>query len=295
LAGLKTVSSHKQSSKFHTLLILGRVSNLPTVWSNCLAGWWLGGGGDWSKLVWLCFGTTFLYVGGMFLNDAFDAEFDRQHRAMRPIPCGAISEKQVWQWGIAWMVLGAASLVWIGKTTGILTVILIGCILVYDAVHKLIAVAPLLMAACRLLLYLVAASAALNGVTGPAVWSGLALAAYILGLSYLARKESTRGALRYWPMLFLALPVALALLMNDEAYQQNGLLLSLVVSAWILWCLRQTLWRAEPKIGYTVSRLLAGIALIDLLAVADLSQPWMLLFLGWFVLSLLLQRSIPAT
>ena len=28
-----------------TLLILGRVSNLPTVWSNCLAGWLLDGGG----------------------------------------------------------------------------------------------------------------------------------------------------------------------------------------------------------------------------------------------------------
>ena len=28
-----------------TLLDLGRVSNIPTVWTNCLAGWLLGGGG----------------------------------------------------------------------------------------------------------------------------------------------------------------------------------------------------------------------------------------------------------
>src|SRR5213594_1545943 len=31
---------------WRTLLILGRASNVPTVWSNCLAGWLLGGGGS---------------------------------------------------------------------------------------------------------------------------------------------------------------------------------------------------------------------------------------------------------
>ena len=30
------------NSQLRTLLILGRVSNLPTVWSNCLAGWIMG-------------------------------------------------------------------------------------------------------------------------------------------------------------------------------------------------------------------------------------------------------------
>ncbi|HEY0550448.1 MAG TPA: UbiA family prenyltransferase, partial [Verrucomicrobiae bacterium] len=77
-------------SKFRALLLLGRVSNLPTVWSNCLAGWLLGGGGEWPQFAVLCGGATLLYVGGMFLNDAFDAEFDAQHRRERPIPSGAI-------------------------------------------------------------------------------------------------------------------------------------------------------------------------------------------------------------
>ena len=71
------------------LLILGRVSNLPTVWSNCLAGWWLGGGGNYANLLLLLLGATLLYAGGMFLNDAFDAEFDTQYRRARPIPSGA--------------------------------------------------------------------------------------------------------------------------------------------------------------------------------------------------------------
>ena len=67
-------------SHFRTLLILGRASNLPTVWSNCLAGWLLGGGGAAADLLLLSVAATFLYTGGMYLNDAFDAEFDRQHR-----------------------------------------------------------------------------------------------------------------------------------------------------------------------------------------------------------------------
>ena len=65
---------------WRTLLILGRVSNLPTVWSNCLAGWLLGGGGSGWKFFLLSLGGTCLYVGGLFLNDAFDVEFDRQYR-----------------------------------------------------------------------------------------------------------------------------------------------------------------------------------------------------------------------
>ena len=67
-------------ASLRTLLVLGRVSNLPTVWTNCLAGWLLGGGGDWTRFAWLCAGATLVYVGGMFLNDAFDAEFDAQGR-----------------------------------------------------------------------------------------------------------------------------------------------------------------------------------------------------------------------
>ena len=80
------------------LVILGRVSNLPTVWSNCLAGWVLGGGGftgdEPGRVLLLGAGATLLYLGGMFLNDAWDAPFDRQHRPERPIPSGAIRERR---------------------------------------------------------------------------------------------------------------------------------------------------------------------------------------------------------
>ena len=94
------------ATQFRTLLVLGRVSNLPTVWSNCLAGWWLSGGGNFWNLPLLFLGVSALYTGGMFLNDAFDADFDRQRRAERPIPSGKISADAVWSFGWAWLALG---------------------------------------------------------------------------------------------------------------------------------------------------------------------------------------------
>src|SRR6058998_3416212 len=163
---------------WRTLLVLGRVSNLPTVWSNCLAGWLLGGGGTVWMLVVICLGATCLYVGGMFLNDAFDVEFDRQYRRERPIPSEQITLEEVWRWGFAWLGAGTVILVLLGKSTGVLAILLLVCIILYDAIHKLIAFSPILMSACRFFLYLLAASAALQGVGGLAVWAGLALAAY---------------------------------------------------------------------------------------------------------------------
>src|SRR5215831_8695630 len=105
-------------SFLRTLLILGRVSTLPTVWSNCLAGWWLGGTGRFKTLPWLLFGGTFLYLGGAFLNDAFDADFDQEHRRTRPIPGGAIRLESVRRLGLVWLVLGWLSLLWLGQVSG---------------------------------------------------------------------------------------------------------------------------------------------------------------------------------
>src|ERR1043165_7364980 len=101
--GSHNLNIRQRLSFLRTLLLLGRVSNLPTVWSNCLAGWWLGGGGNFEKLPYLFAATTVLYIGGMFLNDAFDAEFDRVYRKERPIPSGKTSLEAVWRWGLAWL------------------------------------------------------------------------------------------------------------------------------------------------------------------------------------------------
>src|SRR5512141_1622691 len=145
--------------EWRTLLILGRVSNLPTVWSNCLAGWLLGGGGSAGRFGLLGLGASCLYIGGMFLNDAFDSEFDSQHRQERPIPSGLITVSKVWGWGLGWLVAGTLLLSLLGPGPIVFALLLASSILVYDAIHKAVTLSPLLMALCRFLLYLVAASA----------------------------------------------------------------------------------------------------------------------------------------
>ncbi len=279
-----------------TLLVLARASNLPTVWSNCFAGWLLGGEGPLSGLFLLMFGGTCLYVGGMYLNDAFDAEFDRQHRPERPIPSGAITLGEVWGFGVGWLVLGTVLLAFFGPLTFFLTVLLLASIITYDVVHKAIAFSPVIMALCRFFLFLVASSAGEEGVTGLAIWTSFALAFYIVGLSYVAKSESTRGALRYWPCWFLGVPILLAYLVNEGRFRQKSMLLSGILLLWIFRNLRFTFWSGEKNIGRTVSGLLAGIVLVDLLAVAGGGSPGITLI---FVLllggALLFQRFIPAT
>jgi 4-hydroxybenzoate polyprenyltransferase len=280
--------------RLRTLLVLGRASNLPTIWSNCLAGWWLGGHRNADHLPFLLAGVTLLYLGGMYLNDAVDVNFDRQHRKERPIPSGAISLGAVWKLALLWFALGLACLFRAGAATGELGFILLVCILLYDAVHKLITFSPPLMGACRFFVYIVAASTD-GGVAGWAIWCGLALAAYIVGLSFLARRESARGPIQYWPLTFLAAPIVLAFFMNAGEYRESAALLSVVFGLWMLRCLRSVLWSPDRQIGRAVSGLLAGIVFVDWLAVADAPRSLGLVFLALFGLAILFQRFVPAT
>jgi len=281
---------------WQTLLILGRVSNLPTVWSNCLAGWWLGGGGTVWILAVICLGATCLYIGGMFLNDAFDVEFDREYRRERPIPSEQITLEEVWRWGFAWLGAGTVILVLLGKSTGVFAAILLVCIILYDAIHKVIGFSPILMSACRFFLYVLAASAARQGVSGLAIWSAFALAAYIVGLSYLARHESIGGTLNFWPVCLLAAPILLALLANAEHYRLPAYLLSAILGLWIARCIRHAFFAPNPNPGRSVAGLLAGIVLVDWLGVAGgQTTSTGFAFALLFVTALIFQRFIPAT
>jgi 4-hydroxybenzoate polyprenyltransferase len=280
---------------WQTLLRLGRVSNLPTVWSNCLAAWLLGGGGGWMTFLWVLLGASCVYVGGMFLNDAFDVEFDQAHRRERPIPSGQITIVEVWRWGFGWIAAGMVLLVPLGKGPALFALLLIGAIVVYNAIHKLIAFAPLLMALCRVLLYLLAASAAVDGVTGLTLWCALAMGVYITGLSYFAVHESAKRGVPWWPAALLFCPVLLALLINTGDWRLRGFLFSLLAGIWILHCLQRAYRPFSPNVGAAISGLLAGIVLIDLLAVAGGDSLWMTMtFLSLFGLALAGQRFIPA-
>lgn len=280
--------------RLRTLLVLGRISNLPTVWTNCLCGWLLGGGGsEWILLV-LLLGSSLVYTGGMYLNDAFDAAFDRQYRRDRPIPSLQITETLVWQLGGGMLLAGGVILGALGWRTAIWSLLLLLSVLIYDAVHKAVALSPVVMAACRFFLFLAAASAGDDGVTGAALWSALALSGWIVGLSYVARRESAAGPMKWWPLAALAMPLILAIIVNDGRWRWGMLFWVLLVAVWIINCVRHSFSSRQRSLGRTVSGLLAGICLVDLLAVPPEPAPIIACLLG-FGLARLAQRYIPAT
>ena len=247
------------------------------------------------SLPWLFTGGSLLYMGGMFLNDAFDVEFDRHYRQERPIPSGAIHARTVWAFGLAWLASGITLLFLLNATSGCLGLVLAGFIVVYNTIHKRVSFGPVLMGICRLLLYLIAASACGKGVNGWSVWCGIALACYIVGLSYLARREGAGGVLQYWPLVFLAAPLILAFIMNADEFRGEAMLLAAIPLVWMIKSLRYTLWSTPPQIGRTVSGLLAGIVFVDWLAVLGIPRNAGFIFIGLFLLALLLQRFVPAT
>jgi hypothetical protein len=277
-----------------TFLVLGRVSNLPTVFSNCIAGWWLGGHASTRHLPFLFAGATLLYLGGMYLNDAFDAEFDRQHRTGRPVPSGAIPLKTVWLIGWLLLILGWCCFLATGVVVAAWGLALVGCIVLYNAVHKRISWSPILMGLCRFFLYFAAAATG-QGINNITALSAIALWAYVIGLSYLARRESTSGPFSWWPLLLLGAPVFLGLWVGYSAQREGSFLLAAVIGLWEARALRPLLFKAERNIGAVVSSLLAGIVLVDWLAIADAPRDFGFAFIALLFSALILQRFIPAT
>ena len=280
-------------SLLRTVLILGRVSNLPTVWSNCLAGWLIGGAGEWRIFAQLCLGASLLYVGGMFLNDACDEAFDREHRADRPIPSGAISGRMVWLFSYVALGLGALILVFTGRELILPALGLLACIVFYDVVHKRTVYAPVLMAGCRFLLYVVAGMAGSERAGSAWLWPATALALYIIGLSYVARRESTGTKINGWPLPLLVMPVLVA--MAQGVRGTAAAVMWLLLLGWVLFALLPLRTREPRVIGVVVSRLLAGIVLVDILAVPNVSLAMWMTFALLFGSALLLQRIVPAT
>ena len=178
---------------FEQILILARVPNLPTVWSNVLMAWVLGGGGCGLGLGAAVAGGTLLYAGGCTLNDACDARWDRAHKPERLIPCGALRERLVWALGGAEMAAGLAFFLLAGPEVWWWPVGLVLAILLYDVWHKETPWSVVVMGACRGLLVLSGAAVAGGRLSGAVVAAAGGVWMYIIALSLLARRESRPG------------------------------------------------------------------------------------------------------
>lgn len=280
-----------------TLLKLGRVSNLPTVWTNVIAGATIANAAaSLSDVAVVGLAMTAFYVGGMYLNDFFDRDIDARERPGRPIHAGDMSAGAVSAIGFALLAVGAVLLVRFGPLTMIWGLALVAAIVVYDVWHKGNVFAPVIMGLCRALVYL-GTGAAVSGETRFALIAGaMALAAHVIGLTYAAKQENLNQVGRLWPLAILAVPQLFALPSLFSAW--------LVVITCLLLCAadiaavgvlaRRTAPDAVPR---AVSMLIAAICMVDALAVA-LYGGGVLLALACaigYLLTRLFQTVIPGT
>ena len=277
------------------LLRLGRVSNLPTVWTNVIAATALARGDLLSsRAALVLLAMTLFYVGGMYLNDAFDREIDARERPTRPIPAGVIAASTVFGIGFGLLGAGAVLMALCGVPALIAGLALCGAIVFYDMHHKGNASSPVLMSLCRLLVY-VGAAAATVGSVPTAVWvGGVALAAHVNGLTYAAKQESLNRVEQFWPLAILALPLILAVPAVAGQPWVTPFWLALAAVDWLAVELLRR--RARPDaVPSAVATMIAAISLVDAMLVAAVSPPAALVCACGYSATRLAQRVVPGT
>jgi len=170
------------------------VSNLPTVWTNVIAGTVLSGAVlEWGHVLAVAAAVSLLYVGGMILNDAFDYRVDAIGRPDRPLPAGDVTVRAAFATGVALLGAGVALLFWISPTRHVFFfgVLLAAAILYYDYRHKRDPFGPVVMGICRGLVYCVAAAAA-GGLSSAVLVAAVIMTAYVVMLTHIAKRIGAR-------------------------------------------------------------------------------------------------------
>ncbi len=279
-----------------TLLRLGRVSNLPTVWTNVLAATVLAGGA-WqnARTGLVLIAMSLFYVGGMYLNDYFDRAIDARERPGRPIPAGDIAANAVAAAGFGMLFAGVVLLAATGVLAAVMGLVLGALIVAYNLFHKGVALSPVTMGLCRAFVYFGVAAAVAGQVSSPVLLAGFALTAYVAGLTYAARQESLDRVGNLWPLVLLAAPMVLALPALREGAGAIVIFLGLI--GWSAYAVYLLAKRPMPgAVPRAVGALIAGISLVDAAFLAGIGaiMPAFIAVAG-FVATMALQRYIAGT
>jgi 4-hydroxybenzoate polyprenyltransferase len=286
-----------QMPSLSTLLRLGRISNVPTVWTNVLAGSIIAGGASHSdRVALIALAMTAFYVGGMYLNDYFDRAIDARDRPGRPIDAGEIRASSVMLIGFGLLAVGIALMIAFGLGAVLCGLLLAGVIVLYDVWHKGNRLSPVVMGLCRALVYIGTGVAIAGGISNATIIGAAALACHVAGITYAAKQESLDRVGNLWPLLLLAVPLIAALpVLFDGWTTVAAFVLLLAADAAAIRLLVQ---RPSPgAVPLAVSGLIAAICLVDALAIAAAGGGMVIVAicaLG-YPLTRLFQKSIPGT
>ena len=203
-------------SRSHAYLLLARVSNLPTVWTNVIAGAALAGAAmDVRLTIGVALAVSCWHSAGMWMNDACDASIDAVQRNDRPIPNGDVSRREVWI-GTGVLALSGLAIMWAAhadRAAWLWVALLAAAIAYYNVRHKADPFGPAAMGLCRGLIYVISASA-LGQARALPVWLGaLVLIIYVFSLTWIGKTLGPRaGSVMPWLIAGISLVDALLIL-----------------------------------------------------------------------------------
>lgn len=274
-------------ARLRPLLATARIANVPSVISNVWVGiaigaafqrWEHGGESVWPDALCLMIAGVLLYIGGNFLNDWHDREWDAKNRPERALPTGLYAPGTYLLLALIFELAGLLLALVVSWKCAAVAALIILFIIIYTRWHKK-AVWPVIpMGLCRALLPVMgfvgfgtkALEASASGLAGSelpspttmVLFHAVALLIYIAALSLGARYESSPNPSR------AALAVSKAGLILSGVIAsvwwlvfdlKAGLIGLIPFAVWIILCLT----KYRRPIPVHVSALLAGIPLID--------------------------------
>jgi 4-hydroxybenzoate polyprenyltransferase len=167
--------------------------------------------------------AALFYTGGMFLNDAFDADVDARVRPERPLPAADVTRREVFAVGGTLLATGVLLLPR-DRTTLLLGLALAAAIVLYDYRHKGHTFAPVVMGLCRGLVYCIA-GAAVGVVSTPVLVGALVMTSYVTALTVVAKLA---GANARWlvPLLIAGISLVDALVITAVSSLYGAALLA---------------------------------------------------------------------
>tara|TARA_R110002073_G_scaffold259484_2_gene422572 strand:- start:5119 stop:5868 length:750 start_codon:yes stop_codon:yes gene_type:complete len=248
---------------------------------------------------------SLLYISGMFLNDAFDNAIDARERPNRPIPSKQVYVPEVFAWGILLMLWGLLILFstpiqeirqekgLIGVNSHITAICLCLLIVFYDWKHKENPFSPFVMGMCRGMLYITAGLMYTSVINTQLAVGAAIVFAWTIGLTFLARQEALDKVEKYWPVLFLLLPVIYGIQASTSSVIWITLFLIISAIGYSIYIIHS---HKIGRVGIAVSTLIASLSLLDGLLIAisgyELIAPAVSMTI---LITLFLQKYVPGT
>ncbi len=222
---------------FKSYIVLTRPANIFTAHADIIAGLAIAGAysskqvdifrltlPQFVTVICLLLSTTFLYSGGIALNDFFDVIIDAKERPERPLPSGKVSTRNALIFILTLFVIGIVAAFNVAVESGIIAVVIALLCLSYNAAAKhRIVLGPVNMGLCRGMNLALGVSAA--GVMMPAFWLIVFIPiAYIAGVTLMSKNEVYGGGGIFIKTAIMLYIVAIAFVISLVVFKEFNIL-----------------------------------------------------------------------